>query len=47
MKAALQYSLFKHGRHIDYCNQPLIVRMRVCYLDCHEAGLCCYKVVYI
>jgi hypothetical protein len=21
--------------------------MRVCYLDCHEAGLCCYLVVHI
>jgi hypothetical protein len=23
------------------------MRMRVCYQDCHEAGLCCYIVVYI
>jgi hypothetical protein len=21
--------------------------MRVCYLDCHEAGLCCYIVIHI
>jgi hypothetical protein len=21
--------------------------MRVCYLDCHEAGLCCYLVKHI
>jgi hypothetical protein len=21
--------------------------MRICYLDCHEAGLCCYLVIYI
>jgi hypothetical protein len=21
--------------------------MSVCYLDCHEAGLCCYLVIYI
>jgi hypothetical protein len=21
--------------------------MRVCYLDCHEAGLCCYLVIHI
>jgi hypothetical protein len=23
------------------------MRMRVCYLDCHEAGLCCYLVIHI
>jgi hypothetical protein len=28
-------------------NQPLNMRMRVCYLDCHEAGLCCYLVIHI
>jgi hypothetical protein len=22
------------------------MRMRVCYLDCHEVGLCCYLVIY-
>jgi hypothetical protein len=38
---------FKHSRHFDYCNPPLTMRMRVCYLDCHEAGLCFYVVVYI
>jgi hypothetical protein len=27
-------------------NQPLNKRMRVCYLDCHEAGLCCYLVIH-
>jgi hypothetical protein len=32
---------FKHGRHFDYWKQPLKMRMLVCYLDCHEAGLCC------
>jgi hypothetical protein len=21
--------------------------IRVCYLDCHEAGLCCYLVIHI
>jgi hypothetical protein len=21
--------------------------MRVCYVDCHEAGLCCYLVIHI
>jgi hypothetical protein len=37
-------TLHKHGRHFDYSNQPLVMRMRVCYVDCHEAGLCCYLV---
>jgi hypothetical protein len=23
------------------------MRMRVCYLDCHEVGLCCYLVIHI
>jgi hypothetical protein len=34
--------LLKHGHHFDYWNQPLNMRMRVCYLDCHEVGLSCY-----
>jgi hypothetical protein len=34
--------LLKHGRHFDYWNQPLNMGMRVCYLYCHEAGLCYY-----
>jgi hypothetical protein len=37
--------LLKHRRHFDYWNQPL--NMRVCYLDCHETGLCCYLVIHI
>jgi hypothetical protein len=36
----------KH-RHFDYQNQPLNMCMHVCYLDCHEAGLCCYLVIHI
>jgi hypothetical protein len=36
--------LLKRGRHFDYWNQPLTTSMRLCYLDCHEAGLCCYLV---
>jgi hypothetical protein len=32
----------KYGRHFDYLNHPLNMRMRVCYLNCHEAGLYCY-----
>jgi hypothetical protein len=39
--------LLMHGRHFDYCNQPLNMRMRVCYLHCHETGLCCYLVIHI
>jgi hypothetical protein len=35
-----------HGRHFDYWNQPLNVCMRVYYLDCHEAGLCCHLVIH-
>jgi hypothetical protein len=23
------------------------MRMRICCLDCHEAGLCCYLVIHI
>jgi hypothetical protein len=37
----------KHGRHFDYRNQPVNIRVGVCYLDCHEAGLCCYLVIHI
>jgi hypothetical protein len=39
--------LLKHGRHFDYWNQPLNMRMSVCYLDSHEAGPCCYLVINI
>jgi hypothetical protein len=38
--------LLKYGRHFDYWKQPLNMRMRVCYLFCHEAGLCCYLVIH-
>jgi hypothetical protein len=38
--------LLKHGHQFDYWNQPLNMRMRVCYLDYHEVGLCCYLVLY-
>jgi hypothetical protein len=40
-------TLLKHGRHFDYWNQPLIMRMHVCYLDSHETGLFCYLVIHI
>jgi hypothetical protein len=39
-------TILRHGRHFDYWNQPLNMRMRVCYLYCHESGLCCYLVIH-
>jgi hypothetical protein len=39
--------LFKHGHHFDYWYQSLNTRMCVHYLECHEAGLCCYLVIHI
>jgi hypothetical protein len=39
--------LLKHGRHFYYWNQPLNMHVRVCYLHCIEAGLCCYLVIKI
>jgi hypothetical protein len=39
--------LFMYGRHFDYWNQHLNMRMRVCYLDCHEDELCCYLVIHV
>jgi hypothetical protein len=38
-------TLPKHGRQLDYWTQPLNFNMSVCYLDCHEAGLCCNLVI--
>jgi hypothetical protein len=38
-------TLLKQGHHFDYWNQPLNMRMRVCYVDCHEARLCWYLVM--
>jgi hypothetical protein len=38
-------SILKHGRNFAYWNQCL--NMRICYPDCHEAGLCCYLVIHI
>jgi hypothetical protein len=40
-------TLLKHSRHFYYWNKPLNMRTRVCYHDCHEAGLCCYLMVHI
>jgi hypothetical protein len=39
--------LLKHGHHFYCWNQPLNMRMRLCYLDFREAGLCCYLVIHI
>jgi hypothetical protein len=39
-------TLLKNSRHFDYWNQPLNIRMRVCYRDCHEVRLCCYLVIH-
>jgi hypothetical protein len=40
-------SIHKHGRQFGNWNQPLNMSMRVCYVDCHETGLCCYLVMHI
>jgi hypothetical protein len=40
-------TFLKHGRHIDYWNQPLNMLMRVYYLDSHETRLCCYLVIQL
>jgi hypothetical protein len=40
-------TLLKHGRHFDYWKQPPNMRIRVCYLDYREAGLCCYVVINV
>jgi hypothetical protein len=39
--------LLKHGRHFENWNLSLNMRIRVCYLGCHEAGLCCYLLIRI
>jgi hypothetical protein len=38
--------LLNHCHHFDYWNQPLNMCMHIFYLDCHEAGLCCYIVIH-
>jgi hypothetical protein len=40
-------TFLKHDRHFDYWKQPMNLRMRVCYLGCHETGLCYYLVIHI
>jgi hypothetical protein len=38
---------FKQGRLFYYWNQPLNMRILICYLDCNEAALFCYLLVHI
>jgi hypothetical protein len=38
-------TLMEHSRHFGCQNQALKMRMHVCYLDCHQAALCCYLVI--
>jgi hypothetical protein len=40
-------TLLKHGCHFDYWDHLLSMRMRVCYLDSHEAGMYCHLLMYI
>jgi hypothetical protein len=46
-KTLIFRTLLENCGHFDYWNQRLNMRMRICYLDCHEAGLCCYLVIHI
>jgi hypothetical protein len=39
--------LLKHCHHFDYWNQLPNICVNVCYLNCREAGLCCYLVIHI
>jgi hypothetical protein len=39
-------TLLKHGQHFDYWNQTMNMHMSTFYIDCHEAQLCCYIVIY-
>jgi hypothetical protein len=36
----------QHVRHFDCWNQTLNTLMLIFYLDCQEAGLCCYLVIH-
>jgi hypothetical protein len=38
-------TLLKHGSQFDYWNK--FRNMRMCYLDCHEVGMCCYLEIHI
>jgi hypothetical protein len=39
-------TLFKHGHHFYYWNQPVNMPMLVYYLDCNEAELSCNIVIH-
>jgi hypothetical protein len=39
--------ILKYCRHFDYWNQPLNMRVPICYLDYHETELCCYLVIQV
>jgi hypothetical protein len=41
------YRTLLFGRHFYYWNQLINISMSIFYLDCHEAGLCCYLVIHI
>jgi hypothetical protein len=45
MNASFGSILLKHSHYFDYGNQSLYMCMRVCYLDSHEAKLCCYLLI--
>jgi hypothetical protein len=47
-KRALLFGIthLKHGRHFDNWNQPLNMRICVCYLYCHVVGLCFHLVIH-
>jgi hypothetical protein len=44
--AAFGITLLKYGRHFDYRNQPLNVRMRARYLYCNEIVMPCHLVIH-
>jgi hypothetical protein len=46
-KMLFSRTLLKHSHHFDYWNQALNVRMCVCFVDCREAGVCCYLMIHL
>jgi hypothetical protein len=45
--AARCSTLLEHSHHFDYWNKPVNMCKCDCYVDCHDAGLCCYLVVHV
>jgi hypothetical protein len=39
-------TLLKHGCHFEHQNKCLNIHVCICYVDCHEGGLCCYLVIH-